>query len=438
MMHFVTAVWGREYVQLFLDITLPSILADNNLPAAKSHFNCRYKIYTAVDDFNVIKYAEVIKVLHEHAQVELIPITDFSGNKYEVASRCYRKATSDALQDRAAIIYLIPDMILADGSLGYIAEQLSSGKKAVLVAGMRASKESAVPVLIENYKRDETISITSKALVGLMMRHIHPLMRHHMWDEDRQGGFHPSFFCWQVTECGFYVHCAHLQPVAVDFSEQTRHLAFQGTIDDDLLAALDPQSDEIDVVTDSDKVVWFELSSRDHTFGLPTRRELWGVVSWLRAATSPKNRELLRLAIKIHSDDLQSPEWQKIGNRGSFVVNTILNAYELSEDNDPCAQSAPVTAAVSSQDILTLEASAKTSLAVAQDYLQSGPLMDSVKLVAKSFERRARGVLSAPGRSGSSIRTIGAMLILGLVKFARTTKNTWHGIFGSNDSGRAA
>ena len=48
--HLIMAVWGRSYVDLFLDLSLPSQLSARNLPEASQKGNLLYKIFTTRND----------------------------------------------------------------------------------------------------------------------------------------------------------------------------------------------------------------------------------------------------------------------------------------------------------------------------------------------------------------------------------------------------
>nr|HPO08633.1 hypothetical protein [bacterium] len=53
--HLIMAVWGQEYVDLFLNVALPSQLSPANLPAIRHSSELLYKIYTTKEDESRIR-----------------------------------------------------------------------------------------------------------------------------------------------------------------------------------------------------------------------------------------------------------------------------------------------------------------------------------------------------------------------------------------------
>jgi hypothetical protein len=325
--HLVTPVWGEEFTRTFLDVTLPCLLSPGNIPALPPA-SCVYKIFTSDEDRVRILDAPAFRALRTLATVEVRPIERLDDNPYVQSSNCYRAATREAADAGAVIIYLIPDMILADGGLRTIVRLVEQGKRAVLVAGLRTVKETLVPEALAKFKAGEALAAAPRPLVELALRHLHPVMQHHMYDEE-SAGFNPSFFCWRVPGQGFVVHCAHLQPVAVDARGQRATL--YGTIDDDLLFDLGLRPDEIAYADDSDELLWFELSPRARVIEPPSGRRLWEILRWLNGATYAHQREYLRRTLRIRATEASGPEWRSAEERGRQVVATILAAFELEQ-----------------------------------------------------------------------------------------------------------
>lgn len=389
-LYFVTSLWGNDFVKLFINITLPSILSPQNIPAAARHFDICYHIFTSERDILVIQSAAPVQELRKFAKIEYHIITDFGGNKYEIASECYRVATRKAHNSKASIIYVIPDMILADGGIAHIVSRLAHGVRAVLVAGIRVQKETIVPELIIRYKTGNSLTVKPRELVALALRNVHPLMHNHMWDH-KSPGFHPSFFCWPVDETGFYLHCAHLQPFAINLDFDASGISFYGTIDDDLLAIFDSPSDKIEVISDSDNVVWFELSAKKHTFGLPCNRTLGEVLNWLHNSTSGIQRKLMRYGIRIHSGQSPTSAWSDVYARAQFVVNTILDAYLLSETTQYTDSNHSAAATRNNKKLIDFGANSEMLRSISEA-LRSLPIKDVIKLQFQDLQYRCQRI----------------------------------------------
>jgi hypothetical protein len=48
--HLIIACWGKEYVDMFLNVALPCHLSPGNLPAICDNHDLLYKIYTTKED----------------------------------------------------------------------------------------------------------------------------------------------------------------------------------------------------------------------------------------------------------------------------------------------------------------------------------------------------------------------------------------------------
>jgi len=412
--HLVTPVWGAQYTKTFVDVTLPSLLAPGNIPAL-SEGGCTYKIFTTTGDEARIRQSPAFQSLPTNVAVEFRPITKADDNPYVASSSCYRTATAEAQTAGVIIVYLIPDMILADGSLRTIKRFLEQGKRAVMVAGMRVSKETLVPEALARFKRGTAISAPSRPLVELAIRHLHPIMRQHMYDED-SAGFNPSFFCWKVPDEGYVVHCAHLHPVAVDL--QGERATLYGTIDDDLLFDLRLRPEELAYADDSDDLLWFEISARDRTIP-PVGHRLWEILRWLNGATYPHQRQYLSRPLRIHCCGTDSAAWRATEARAGKVIATILEAFELEKDRigkSPADYTLPPPVQIGGTQFASDPTSAIHGI---MNAVGAAAVVDAV---IEALEARARSYLQrgASRRFGRSlVKFAAAILIIGAGKSFR-------------------
>ena len=70
--HLIMAVWGRSYVDLFLDLSLPSQLSAGNLREASQKGNLLYKIYTTKNDIEQITQHPSFKRLSSLVETKII------------------------------------------------------------------------------------------------------------------------------------------------------------------------------------------------------------------------------------------------------------------------------------------------------------------------------------------------------------------------------
>ena len=325
-LHFVTAVWGEEYTKVFVRVTLPCLLSQGNIPSVPTEVPCVYMIFTTDNGRKIIEQSEAYIRLCHYLKVEFHLISEPIEHKHITSSDCYRLATAETVRAGAAIVYLIPDMIFADGGIRSIVNLLRAGKMAILVTALRAIKETLVPQVIAKYYADGVITIAPRELVGLAYDHIHSITKSHFYDGNSEC-FLPSVFCWQVGREGFLLHSFHLQPIAL--CPRSASVSFAGTIDDDLIINSGYSDAEIHIVSDSDEVVWFEISAGNYGVAAPKRSGMIVLAQWLRSNTKPFHRSLFPCAIKVHSDTVTGAEWRKVEARANLVVSQALrNIYQ--------------------------------------------------------------------------------------------------------------
>jgi hypothetical protein len=323
-LHFVTPVWGEEYTRTFLEVTLPSLLSPGNIPTVPNLRDCVYRIYTTPADAKVIRASAVYARLRTLISVDIVYLYRLDENKYVTSSECYRTAMRDAAFEHSAAVYLIPDMIIADGGIRSVIQLLRAGRRAVLVMGLRALKESLVPEVVAGFSSQDHICIPPRQLVRLGTKHLHPIVDNHTYDREATP-FHPSVICWKVGEEGFLLHAFHLHPVAVYPAESGE--SFHGTIDDDLIQNAKFAPHQIHVVSDSDELTWFEISSGNQSVPIPTNKRLDEVVAWMQGATSRFHREIVLTPIRVHSGELSAPGWAETEQRGREVIELFLSAH---------------------------------------------------------------------------------------------------------------
>lgn len=387
--HLVTPVWGTEFTNTFLEVTLPCLLSPGNIPSLPDLGRCTYKIFSTDIDFPRIRESPAFKKLGSLMKVELRRIERLDDNPYIGSSACYRTASREAVAAGAVAVYLIPDMIFADGGLRSIAKFMQQGKRAVMVAGMRTTKETIVPEVLSRFRVGDAIVAPPRALVELAMQHLHPIMQLHMYDDDCET-FNPSFFCWPVADEGCVVHCAHLHPVAVNFLGS--RATFHGTIDDDLLFDLELRDEELAFVKDSDELLWFEISARDRPVPPSTGKRLWEILKWLSGATYPHQRGYLARALRVHSGGTESQAWRAAEARAAKIIGTVLSAYELEKDRisrSPATYGMPATVQIGDGEAARDPGSAIRKI---MDVAGTAEVLDEV---GAALEERARTYVKA-------------------------------------------
>ena len=169
--HLIMAVWGKPYLDLFLELSLPSQLAPGNLPSLKNRLGATYKIYTTVEGEAYLRRQEIFQRLTELIDTKIIAVDKFnSEDKFSPLINFHNQAIREADVENAALIFLSPDFIIADGTLLKLIELWQAGHRAVLVLTLRLVKETFREELQKKYYRnqDHVLQIAPRDLVRLI------------------------------------------------------------------------------------------------------------------------------------------------------------------------------------------------------------------------------------------------------------------------------
>lgn len=284
----VTAVWGAGFIDLFLDFCIPNQLSPANLPALPA--GSRYRIFTTSEDVAQLTTSlrldavrrlmpvDIVEVDMSEADRQASPGEGWNTHKRMIA--CHRRAVADAAPERRALIFLTPDIVLAEGTIAGLVRMHSAGARAVMTTGLRLSRDGFVAALAE---RGAASALPPRELVGLAMGHLHSWTSSLMADGTSTSD-NPTAVYWPVrsgtTLNGILVRSFFLHPILVDPVHRTKLPG--GPIDSHYVRDCCPDLSQVRVVDDSDELAVFELSPEGRIIGNQIRRH---GVSVLRLAT---------------------------------------------------------------------------------------------------------------------------------------------------------
>ena len=173
--HAVTHVWGREYLDLFLNVCIPNQLAPGNVPALPA--GSRYRILTRSAHVDELEAHPMVDALREAIPVDVVVVDALENDhgaarEYDLMNACHQKAIADALAARAAIVMLSADFVLSESALAAVVRRHGEGYRAVVIANLRLNKESFLRAVEES--RTPLASLSSRELVRMGLRHLHP------------------------------------------------------------------------------------------------------------------------------------------------------------------------------------------------------------------------------------------------------------------------
>jgi hypothetical protein len=329
-LHMVLAVWGDAYIATFLELCAPTLLASGNMPALGHAQPHRLRIFTPPDDARLMSLAAPLRALERYVVVEFVPIAAPSqrASKYDAITRVHLRALADARDADAAVVFLSPDFMLADGTLRMLASNARAAAVLMLSprVALKGMANAVAPLRTSN--PDGAICLAPRALMALALRHLHPVTTSLFWDAPNFSNW-PSILYWRADDSTFLARTFHPHPILVDPKrlDDEFSTATTTTIDGDLLVSLRVPQHDVHVVTESDEMLILELSNTNIAVGLggrARRASVTAVASFARNHTTRTNREALRHVVWYRAGHGDSAAQAAAVANSDLVVKSVF------------------------------------------------------------------------------------------------------------------
>jgi len=176
-LHLITNVWGEKHVDIYLQATLPSLLASGNLPKLANEFRLLYRFHTTPWDAEKIRADRGFQVLKNLIEFEFVTPLKKQTPSSEYHVHWFHKAAAEAQLAKAHVMFLPPDTLWPRQALGRCGELLRAGFKAVANPFLQVCLESCLKDARKNFFHPErgALEISPENLTRLALRHLHPL-----------------------------------------------------------------------------------------------------------------------------------------------------------------------------------------------------------------------------------------------------------------------
>lgn len=322
----IVALWGEHYCSVFLDLSLPSLLSENNLPSWKGS-KSRLVIVTQPEDEQAISDHPSVKLARQSIEVLILKVgieteQDKYKARYSIQPYMIRTGMERALQDHHAIAVIAGDLIFGDGYCKKLAECLADGYKLVLGMGLRASLESTAQIL-DSSKRDGVLTIPNREVVRLGIEHIHPINQASTWDAQYFSRM-PYTMLWPVFGQGVSVRCFGMHACLIDGGPEI--MGHVGNVDHDMARFF--SKGETYYVTDSDELTWCEVALLTHFWPIFTKFPASAdvVARWASEVCCTPQWEHVNQRIRFHTDTIDWPRWEKVDQRVDRIIEAIQEA----------------------------------------------------------------------------------------------------------------
>lgn len=330
--YFIVVVWGDEYVDMLLRISLRCFLSPNNIPHLARLSVSKFIFVTTQADYLKIAQSDIFKTLSTYLEPIFIELTiEKDETIYSNMTVGYELATKLVYEHKAYAIYLLPDCIISDGSFLRLEKYADEGRDVVLVPGPRIIKEKFMSYVQDlSLNADDPLCFEPRALAAIGLSYLHKEYRHYQYVGS---GFTkwPHIVTWGIPgQNGLLIRAFHLHPLMVNCSNKREPLSFQkvDTIDAHFIKRNFQDLNAFLLERDSDNIILFSMTNEKDRIenGL-----LWGEQEKLDAileiSQSNLVNELQKIyfynTYKLHDSDLGSA-WADIENESFAVVRSVL------------------------------------------------------------------------------------------------------------------
>ncbi len=295
--HIINVVWGEEYVETFLEKSLPFQFSPGNL----ENFDGIYVLYTTVEDEKIIRAHSHFKTLESFLTVEFRTIK-CEENAYTLMTACHCDAIKQGNAKGVPLIFLSPDCIISQGLFSYLQENIDQGKRLVAICSMRTSMEKIGPHLAPfNY--------SSQALAKIAIQNRHPYIDKCFINEGKTLE-RPSQIYFSLDENNILVRAFHLHPLLL-WPRDHEILPLVTTDGPHFLERAIPNFDEWKVITDCTRVSLFELSKEAFLQEACVKTLTpFGFFRWADVHVTAGHRFFAKHSI-ILGDDVENEKWEQ-------------------------------------------------------------------------------------------------------------------------------
>lgn len=355
-LYFVVVFWGPQYRQWFLDFLIPSLLSPNNFPALPKSLRHRLLIVTIDEDWEQLQQHPVFlkcRELIEPVHLKMSPPSAHA-NKYLVMSQGHQMATRRVFQDRACGVFLTPDLVLSDGSVGALYRLALEGKHVVLCAAMRFAQEPCLAEIqaLRVRSTDQALVLPAHVLADLAIRHMHMETLRYDYDTPYFADRPISFFFRNPDRHAILVHSFSWAPLLVNYGALTEHNeeTFKSwTMDGDYIYQNFRDSKQIYVVQDSEEILLVSFTPQDDFLGYlshnlflprwflswPILKDYWKIHAIRQVKNSndmdPLKRSILPLGVRIHALEHSATSWSEVESRANKVLVKVISSPSLIE-----------------------------------------------------------------------------------------------------------
>lgn len=262
----VVPVWGKEYLNTFIRVSLASQLSENNIPLISKKHKVEYVVYTLKSDKSYLENTDSFKILKELVNIRFEIIKKFkTKDVYRIYGQIHVRELKKSSKINESVFLINSDFVFSDGFFSKTLEEIKSGKKAVNIFCPRSNLESVSSILQSKFRESrDVVNVSSEDLTKIYLKNIHKLMAYHLLPKAENDYFLPSSLMWRAKNGSLFVRNFHFHPILI-YPNSIKIKKMKMTIDDGYLLDI-LELDEIIYQRNSNDYFAIELSSESTNY----------------------------------------------------------------------------------------------------------------------------------------------------------------------------
>lgn len=335
----ILILWGEKHTNLFLNYSLPSLLAEGNLKfLPQIQGSHKLWIYTTSKSLNQIIKSPNFAKIGKKIEVMFFTIEEPHYKKPKVTEQDVVsffqgdaiKRINDRNNEEDAILPLQADLIFSKNSFKRLFEIASKGYRMILARGWRVIDYEIIPRLHKFYDKKDSLSISHRELVELACKYLHPTEAIHLRNfpnSNLHGS--PTYIDWAIPTQGILSRTGIAHPLLIMPVQKEEIFSYyrrKGIDSQDYLERTVPDFDEVYMIQDSDEL-FFVAPTPIEGSSIPTY-DFSLSAAWFAQTHLNWNYGLYDKKIYVHWNDIdkKSVEWKKAIKKTDIYIKYLIKA----------------------------------------------------------------------------------------------------------------
>lgn len=203
----IIPVWGDVYVGKLISVTIPALLAPNNLAALCAEFDVELVLVTETRQFDRIRNSRAFQAGEKLCSIRLIGLDDLISNRSGDYGMMLTYALFRGFADlgeqmtKTYLLFLNTDFILADGSLRQLGKLMRQGKRLIHAPSYRVNLEDVFPQLEARVDPSSgSLAVGPRDMVRIALANRHRTVRARTVNQRLCYQTYQDQFYWYVNE----------------------------------------------------------------------------------------------------------------------------------------------------------------------------------------------------------------------------------------------